>query len=161
MDRTRRTWLFALFALFALPVAYGAFSLTDLMIRTKKPVVREMETTGYCNCGKCCSWKYSWFGFGPPVYTTGRLKGRRKEVGVTASGTDARLGTVAADTSKLPLGTLVFVPGFGWGRVEDRGGAITGDKLDLWFEDHDKALQWGRRKVPVKFWLPSGQQDRR
>lgn len=128
---------------------------SDLLLRTKRPVVREMETTGYCNCETCCSWERSWFGFGHPVYTAGRLRGRRKEVGVTASGGQARLGTVAADTSVLPIGTLVFVPGFGWGHVEDRGGAIRGNRLDLWFEDHGQAKKWGRRKVPVKYWIPA------
>jgi len=129
----------------------------DFLIRTKRPVVREMETTGYCNCERCCSWEVSWHGFGAPVYTSGRLRGRRKVVGQTASGGQARIGTVAADTSRLPIGTLVFVPDFGWGRVEDRGGAIMGDKLDLWFEEHGKAQVWGRRKLPVKIWLPSTQ----
>ena len=141
--------------LLALPASVFAFRLEDLLIRTKAPVVRELETTGYCNCARCCSWAWSWHGFGNPVFTSGRLKGRRKEVGVTASGGQARIGTVAADTSVLPIGTLVFIPEFGWGRVEDRGGAIRGDRLDLWFDDHAKALQWGRRKVSAKVWLPS------
>ena len=43
---------------------------------------------------------------------------------MTASGTRARHGTLAADTSVLPFGTVVEVPGYGFGRVEDRGGAI-------------------------------------
>lgn len=142
--------------LLALPaLAPAAFRLEDLLIRTQAPVVRELEATGYCNCPTCCSWAWSWHGFGNPVFTSGRLKGRRKEVGVTASGGQARIGTVAADTSVLPIGTLLFIQDFGWGRVEDRGGAIRGDRLDLWFDDHGKARRWGRRKVPVKVWLPS------
>ena len=142
--------------LLALPAYALAFRLEDLLIRTKAPVVREIEATGYCNCPSCCGWTWSWHGFGNPVYTSGRLKGRRKEVGVTASGGQARIGTVAADTSVLPIGTLVFIPEFGWGRVEDRGGAIRGNRVDLWFDDHEKALKWGRRKVSAKVWLPSG-----
>ena len=149
--RTATTISLLAFAPFA-----PAFQLEDLLIRTKPPVVRELETTGYCNCERCCSWTWSWHGFGNPVFTSGRLKGRRKEVGVTASGGQARLGTVAADTSELPIGTLLYVQDFGWGRVEDRGGAIRGERLDLWFDDQAKARQWGRRKVPVKIWLPSG-----
>ncbi len=134
--------------------ACSAFSFNDILVRTKKPVVRMMETTGYCNCEKCCSWEYSWFGFGPPVYTTGKLRGKKKEIGITASGTMARYGTVAADLKKLPIGTIVFIAGFGWGRVEDCGGAIVGDKLDIWFSDHQAAKKWGRKKTPVKIWLP-------
>ena len=144
-------------AAFALALMCGAFRLEDLLLKTRPPTVREMETTGYCSCEKCCSWERSWFGFGEPVFSSGPLKGKRKQIGVTASGGQARVGTVAADTRVLPIGTLVYIAGFGWGRVEDQGGAIQGDKLDIWFDDHDKARQWGRRRrTPVKIWLPSG-----
>jgi 3D (Asp-Asp-Asp) domain-containing protein len=61
-----------------------------------------------------------------------------------------RDGTVAADTRYYPFGTRMYVPGYGWGRVEDRGGAIKGpDRIDLYFSSHQEALRWGRRKVRV------------
>ncbi|MDA3926975.1 MAG: 3D domain-containing protein [Kiritimatiellae bacterium] len=111
-----------------------------------------VETTGYCNCGKCCGWKRSFFGLGRPVFSSGPNKGKPKKVGVTASGTTAQHGTIAADTSKLPFGTIIYIPRYGYGRVEDRGGAIKGAKLDLWFSSHEKALKWGRRKMKVRIW---------
>ena len=52
----------------------------------------------------------------------------------------------------LPFGTVVEIPGYGYGRVEDRGGAIKGDRLDLWFPSHEAALQWGRKKLQVRIW---------
>ena len=59
-------------------------------------------------------------------------------------------GTIAADTKYYPFGTRMYVPGWGWGVVEDRGGAIKGpDRIDLYFNSHSDALQWGRRKLPV------------
>ncbi len=59
-------------------------------------------------------------------------------------------GTIAADTRYYPFGTRMFVPGYGWGVVEDRGGAIKGpDRIDLYFDSHKEALKWGRQKVPV------------
>ncbi len=59
-------------------------------------------------------------------------------------------GTIAADTSHYPFGTRMFVPGYGWGRVEDRGSAIKGpDRIDLFFSSHSEALRWGRKKVTV------------
>lgn len=62
-----------------------------------------------------------------------------------------RDGTVAADTDYLPFGTRLFVPGYGYGVVEDRGSAIQGpNRLDLYFDSHQGALNWGRRKVPVR-----------
>lgn len=120
-----------------------------------KPIVKVMEVTGYCNCGICCSWEYPWYSpfglFGSPVISAGPNKGKPKAVGQTAWGTQATYGTVAADAS-LPFGTILFIPGYGYGRVEDRGGAIKGDKLDLWFPSHTIAKQWGRKKVAVKIW---------
>lgn len=117
-------------------------------------VVMTMEVTGYCNCGICCSWERSWMGLGPPVHSSGPNKGKPKEVGVTASGTKAKHGTIAADTSVLPFGAVVYVPGYGYGRVEDRGGAIKGNKLDLWFSAHEAAKRWGRKRMKVRVWRP-------
>ena len=57
-------------------------------------------------------------------------------------------GTIAADTRFYPFGTRMYIPGYGWGVVEDRGGAIKGpDRIDLYFKSHDDALKWGRQKV--------------
>lgn len=59
-------------------------------------------------------------------------------------------GTIAADTKYYPFGTRMYVEGYGWGRVEDRGGAIKGpNRIDLYFDAHGDALQWGRRKTWV------------
>jgi 3D (Asp-Asp-Asp) domain-containing protein len=122
--------------------------------RRRPDAVLQMEVTGYCPCGICCGWERRWFGLGPPVYSYGPNRGQRKIVGQTASGTRARRGTVAADTSVLPFGTIVYVEGYGWGRVEDRGGAIRGNKLDLFYRSHRQALEWGRQHVPVQVWYP-------
>lgn len=62
-----------------------------------------------------------------------------------------RDGTIAADTKFYPFGTRMYVPGYGWGVVEDRGSAIKGpDRIDLYFESHQDALNWGRRRVEVQ-----------
>ena len=120
----------------------------------KKSVIDSDPTTfivtGYCNCKKCCSWKYSWFGFGPPVYSAGKLKGKPKKVGLTASGTRAKHGTIAADTSLFPFGTTMEIEGYGIGKVEDVGGAIKGRHIDLWFPSHKEALKWGSKRMKVK-----------
>ena len=110
-----------------------------------------MQTTAYCSCRKCCNWKRNWYF--RPVVASGPNKGKPKDVGVTASGTDAHDGTIAADTAYFPFGTVMYVPGFGYGRVEDRGGAIKGYHIDLWFDDHDDALAWGSKRQKVKVWL--------
>jgi 3D (Asp-Asp-Asp) domain-containing protein len=114
-------------------------------------VERTLLTTGYCPCRVCCGWERNWLG--RPVYSGGPLKGRRKAVGVTANGATARRGTVAADTSRYPFGTVMRIPGYGYGRVEDRGGDIEGDHIDLFFPSHREALEWGRRYRRVGIWF--------
>lgn len=109
-----------------------------------------MTVTGYCKCGKCCSWKRNWFF--QPVFKYGPNKGKRKEVGITASGSKARPGTIAADTALYPFGTVMYIEGYGYGRVEDRGGAINGQHIDLYFKSHKQAMQWGSPKKLVKVW---------
>ncbi|MCK5843113.1 MAG: 3D domain-containing protein [Victivallales bacterium] len=121
--------------------------------RGVKPQTFIIETTGYCACGKCCGWHRSWKPPFKPVYSSGSLKGKPKEVGVTASGTQAKKGTVAADTRFYPFGTIMDVPGYGLCRVEDRGGAIQGPaRIDLFFSSHKEALKWGRKRVSVHVW---------
>lgn len=119
--------------------------------RGARAVDRVIEATGYCKCKQCCGWRRTWYG--KPVFASGANKGKRKKVGVTASGKKAREGTIAADTTRYPFGTVMYVPGYGYGRVEDRGGAIKGEKIDLFFDSHKKALKWGRQKVRVRVWV--------
>lgn len=91
------------------------------------------EVTAYCNCRQCTGKNP-----GDPGY------------GITASGTMTQHGTIAADWSVFEPGTVIAVPGYGTGRVEDRGSAIRGMKLDLWFAEHEAALEWGRQKMRVR-----------
>ena len=64
-------------------------------------------------------------------------------------------GTIAADTKYYPFNTRIYVPGYGWGVVEDRGSAIKGPRrLDLYFNSHKEALGWGRKNVKVIMELP-------
>lgn len=106
--------------------------------------------TGYCNCGKCCGWKRNWFGFGVPIYNYGPMKGKRKQVGVTATGATAKHGTIAANPKVFKFGTRLDIPGYGTGVVEDVGGSIKGRHLDVWFPSHDAARKWGARKLDVR-----------
>ncbi len=111
-----------------------------------------LEVTAYCPCGLCCGWKRNWRG--KPVVAYGPQKGQPKQVGVTASGSRVRPGTIAADTSIFPFGTIMYVPGYGYGMVEDRGGAIKGYKIDLYYRTHQQAMEWGRQRKQVKVWFP-------
>ncbi len=118
-----------------------------------QPQTVSLMTTGYCRCGKCCGWKRNWLF--RPVYSYGNMKGKPKKVGLTASGTMARPGTIAADTRHYPFGTIMFIEGYGYGRVEDRGGAIKGQHIDLFFRTHQQAIEWGRQTKNVRVWHPA------
>ena len=109
---------------------------------------RMLLTTGYCECGVCTNWKRNWRL--KPVVASGPNKGKRKNVGVTATGTRAKPGTIAADTSIYPFGTIMYIPGYGYGRVEDVGSAIKGHHIDLYFNSHGEALKWGKKNRKVK-----------
>lgn len=95
--------------------------------KTKYKKIGTFKITGYCGCSSCCG----------------------KTTGITASGTKATAGrTIAADTSKLPFGTKVVINGHTY-TVEDRGGAIRGNRIDVFFSSHAKALEWGVRYCDV------------
>nr|WP_246320160.1 3D domain-containing protein [Paenibacillus qinlingensis] len=75
--------------------------------------------------------------------------------GITYSGIkvmrdDKALSTIAADTRVFPLGTVLFIPGYGYGVVADTGSAIKGKKIDLYFNTKDQVYkEWGKKTVKV------------
>lgn len=144
------TKLFTLLLVAILFVSLAGCASRPKPPRGVKPTVITMEATGYCKCKSCTGWKRNWLL--RPVVATGSSKGTRKKVGVTAAGTKARPGTLAADTRRYPFGTVMYIPGYGYGKVEDRGSAIKGNKIDLFFKSHKEALHWGRRHVEVTVW---------
>lgn len=68
----------------------------------------------------------------------------------TYTGTWPSRGTIAVDPTIIPLGTRLFVEGYGEGIAEDTGGAIRGNIIDLYMLDRNEALSWGRRQVEVR-----------
>lgn len=93
----------------------------------------EAVATAYCPCEKCCgAWALN----------------RPGGIVYTASGAVAQTGvTIAADWSVFPPGTVVYIDGIGERVVQDRGAAVKGNAVDLYFEDHDEALVFGRQTV--------------
>lgn len=84
------------------------------------------KITAYCSCSKCCG------------KTTGR----------TASGTQATAGRTVAAPAKFAFGTKLNIGGHIY-TVEDRGGAISGNRIDIYVSSHSEALQWGVKYLPV------------
>jgi 3D (Asp-Asp-Asp) domain-containing protein len=90
-------------------------------------------------------------------YTAGpESTGKRRShpgYGLTKSGVKVRRGkysTIAADTNIFPIGTILFIPDYGFGVVADTGSSIKGHKIDLYFNTvKDVYEQWGKRTVEV------------
>lgn len=85
--------------------------------------------TAYCSCEECCG----------------------KSDGITASGTIATPErTIAVDNSRIPYGTTVEIDGFGTYVAEDCGGAIKGNRIDIFFADHEQAMNFGVQRARVR-----------
>ena len=69
--------------------------------------------------------------------------------GTTATGIPVGWGVVAVDPAVIPLGTKMFVPGYGEGVAADTGSAVKGAIIDVWFPSCAQALQWGQRTVTI------------
>lgn len=80
--------------------------------------------------------------------STGKRPGD-KYYGITYSGIPARQGVVAVDPSVIPLGTRLYVEGYGYAIAADTGSAIKGNRIDLFYEDSKKARSYGMKKVKV------------
>ena len=71
---------------------------------------------------------------------------------ITASGERVIVGLTAAADKSIPFGTRIFVEGFGWRVVQDRGGSIQGDRIDIAVATKDEALRLGRKQAIVLIW---------
>jgi 3D (Asp-Asp-Asp) domain-containing protein len=86
--------------------------------------------------------------YDPGPVSTGKSPGQRG-YGITASGMRAGYGVVAVDPRVIPLGTRVYVPGYGAAVAGDTGSAIKGYRIDLGFATYGEAVNYGRRTVTV------------
>ena len=104
-----------------------------------KELLGEFTITYYCSCEKCCG---SWANNRPVV--------DGQEVVYTSSGAVAEAGiTIAVDTSRIPFGTKLYIEGVGYRVAQDRGGAINGNRIDVYMDSHEEALEWGCRWLDV------------
>jgi len=74
--------------------------------------------------------------------------------GITATGTkpvrvEGGWSTIAVDPRVIPLGTKVYIENYGYAVAEDTGGAIKGNKIDVYMNSRSAALSWGRRTVTI------------
>ena len=70
--------------------------------------------------------------------------------GITATGTKPKWGTIAVDPSIIPYGTKVYIPQFNKTFIaEDCGGAIKGNKIDIYMNDETSVRNWGRKTIDI------------
>lgn len=94
----------------------------------------DWRVTGYCACTSCC---------GPSAS------------GITASGRIAKPG-IAAGPRSMRFGTSIWVEGYGHADIYDRGGAIRGRRIDLFFSDHLEAIRWGSHRMTARWEIRDG-----
>jgi uncharacterized protein YabE (DUF348 family) len=74
--------------------------------------------------------------------------------GITATGLNLKANpnakVIAVDPSVIPLGTKVYVEGYGYAVAADKGGAIKGNKIDVFFPNKSQAYRWGNKRVKIK-----------
>lgn len=95
------------------------------------PKTVRLNTSAYCSCAICCG----------------------KTTGITSSGARAQEWHTVAAGPAYPVGTVIYIPALadkpngGWFVVEDRGGAISNNKIDIYMGSHSAALVFGRRNL--------------
>ena len=105
--------------------------LIAMMFHSAERSFGTFRITGYCSCRRCCG---KWAD------------------GITATGQRVKWGIVAADWRVIPKHSRIRIRGFKTVfKVEDKGGAIKGKRIDIWFPSHKQALRFGVAKRRV--WL--------
>ncbi len=95
------------------------------------PKVVNLNTSAYCSCAKCCG----------------------KSNGITSSGAAASEWHTVAAGAGYPIGTVIYIPALadkpngGWFVVQDRGGAISNNRIDIYMGSHSSAIAFGRKTL--------------
>jgi len=111
-----------------LAVTLHEFRFHKEQIFKSKEETQTFIVTAYCPCEKCCGrWADGYFATG-------------EKVG----------GLAIAAPKEIPFGTLIDVPGYGIAEVKDRGGSIKGNKIDVYFDEHEVAKKWGVQELKCK-----------
>lgn len=114
----------------------GSYIRSTNVAPTDYEKVVSVRATAYCLCRKCTGKTPSSSGYG---HTASGL--------VIVPGQDMKV--ISVDPNVIPLGSQVYVDGYGYAIAADTGGAIKGNKIDVYKDTHALALQWGVKNVNV------------
>ena len=129
--------------IFGCGVIVGALAMCFVVIFCamveRAPIeTREMRISAYCSCEKCCG---VWAKKG--INSSGQR--------ITASGYEIQEGDrFVAAPAEWAFGTVMDISGYGKVEVKDRGGSIKGNRLDVYFDTHQEALNWGVQYLSVQ-----------
>ena len=104
----------------------------------KEQVYRQVETKIIEDLGEFLATAY-----------TDDKQSQGKWVGQTATGVKPQVGVVAVDPKVIPLGTKLYIDGYGQAIAGDTGGAIKGKKIDLFMNSREECMDFGKRKIKV------------
>jgi 3D (Asp-Asp-Asp) domain-containing protein len=93
-------------------------------------IEKNYTVTAYCSCEKCC--------------------GKWSAVNKTADGHTPREGITIAAPRSIPFGTKLHIEGVGVRTVQDRLSPKYDNRIDVYFSDHNRALQFGKKTLKVK-----------
>lgn len=119
-----------------------AEEIKEIEVKPKKISLGEFKLTAYCSCEKCCGS----YAKNRPVDKYGN------KIVYGSSGKVLKEGiSVAVDTKVIPFGTKVIINDKEY-IAQDTGGAIKGNKIDVYFEDHQRASDFGVKYEEVFFY---------
>jgi len=130
-----RDWWCLVVAFMCVWILSWLFGCAKLHSKEKTWTAKQLTVTatGYCPCTICCGASAD---------------------GITATGRSASLKGIAADPKHITLGSRIDVPDYDtWCLVDDVGGKVKGNHIDLRFKTHEEAMQWGKKKITVRLWV--------
>lgn len=135
---------FAVFLLFAVNIAYGGSVTEETFLdplsaptATPRPITTPEPTFTPTPPANPCSALF----VKATAYNLNTL---------TFTETRPNIGTIAVDPRVIPLGSLIFVPEYGFGVAKDIGEGIIGNHIDVWLPTRKEALDWGVKNLEVR-----------
>lgn len=122
---------------------------TTIVVYERERVVERVLVPDVPSRGDSKTLRLTATGYTAGPESTGKRPGD-PGYGVTFSGLPAAPGACAVDPAVIALGSVLYVPGYGYAVAVDTGSVVRGKRVDLFFEDVEMARRWGVREVEAE-----------